>query len=147
MTACRAIIAVSSPTPGLYDSKAAEVQAVFRAAGDDVDDDADEVLLGDLFGSDAEQASKRDPQKTQAGDRPGVTHAMPECFERLRAAAYKSDHWKARLAAFPDTTAPTVVAWRELHFRRKKEGNEHSGGASCTCACDLGCVSGTGGRR
>ena len=72
MTACRAIIAVSSPTPGLYDSKAAEVQAVFRAAGDDVDDDADEVLLGDLFGSDAEQASKRDPQKTQAGDRPGA---------------------------------------------------------------------------
>ena len=60
-------MAVSSPTPGLYESKAAEVQAVFRAAGDDVDDDADEVLLGDLFGSDAEQASKRDPQKTQAG--------------------------------------------------------------------------------
>ena len=144
MTACRAIIAVSSPTPGLYDSKAAEVQAVFRAAGDDVDDDADEVLLGDLFGSDAEQASKRDPQKTQAGDRPGVTHAMPECFERLRAAAYKSDHWKARLAAYPDTTAPTMVAGCTSE---RKKGKQHSGGASCTCACDLGCVSGTGGRR
>ena len=38
MTACRAIIAVSSPVPGLYESTAADVQAVFLAAGDDVDE-------------------------------------------------------------------------------------------------------------
>ena len=66
--------------PRLYESKAADVQAVFLAAGDDVDDDANEVLLGDLFGSDAEQDSKRDPQKTQAGDCPGVTHAISRVF-------------------------------------------------------------------
>ena len=101
MTACRAIIAVSSPVPGLYESKAADVQAVFLAAGDDVDDDAGKALLGDLFSSDAEQDSKKKPQKTQVGDRPGVKHAMPECFERRCTAAYKSDHWKARLAAYP----------------------------------------------
>ena len=66
--------------PRLYESKAADVQAVFLAAGDDVDDDANEVLLGDLFGSDAEQHSKRDPQKTQAGDCPGVKHAISRAF-------------------------------------------------------------------
>ena len=67
MTACRAIIAVSSPIPGLYDSNAAEVHSVIFAAGDDVDEDADEAMLSDLFGSEVEQDSKRDPQKTQAG--------------------------------------------------------------------------------
>ena len=67
MTACRAIIAVSSPIPGLYDSNAVEVHSVIFAAGDDVEEDADEAMLSDLFGSEVEPDSKRDPQKTQAG--------------------------------------------------------------------------------
>ena len=134
MTACRAIVAVSSPVPGLYESKAADVQAVFLAAGGAVDDDATEELFADFLDSDndKDKDSAKKPPKTEASDRPGVKHAMHECFERLRTAAYKNDHWKARLAAFPDATAPTVVAraalqkekrrqraqwWRELHLR------------------------------
>ena len=107
MTACRAIVAVSSPVPGLYGSSSADVQKVFIAenAGND---EVDEEFL-DLFGSDAEQGDQLE------GNRQPVKSCMDECFERLRTAAYKNAHWKARMTAYPVLGAEDASISNEYH--------------------------------